>query len=251
MTFDSWEQVPDGKMPASELSLHDHIDFKSSGDLDPSPPYEEALRSTDTDEGPSILRIIGATWGGVNITAEIQGLVTIDPSGKFETVNLNMHTIHTSLLPDPAVGVIKTLSILYEYSGGNCGMRLLNATQFAPQITIQITPTAHLEENKSVPDFFIDLKDAAWRNEGQIEIIALLYGTSRIETPSVLEEFARFFEGRRGQIRTTSSFFRRDPWFGVRKSWTVYFRLLSSRNPRVRCVTGMEDGALEVPWTRD
>ncbi|KAL2134819.1 hypothetical protein VTI74DRAFT_10715 [Chaetomium olivicolor] len=255
MTIGDWEQVPDGKMPTSELTFNDPNDFKDPNDLlGPSPPYEEAIRSTRRPDGPSRLRIFGATWGGIDVTAEIQGMVTLDRSDKFETVTLNMHTIHTALLPDPAVNVIKTLTVLYQYDDDqDPEMRLLNATQFAPQINVCITPTAHLEKAECFPSFFTSLNGATWRDaDGQVEIIAVLYGTERIQTPSVLDELAQFFKGRRGQIRTTSSFFRTDPWLGVSKSWTVYFRLLNSATPtRVRCVTGMQDGALEVPWTRD
>ena len=250
MTTDGWEQVSNGKMPISEQPLNDGENSKGSDDLGPSPPYEETVQSARRHDGPSRLHVLGATWGGVDVTAEIQGIVTLDTAGKFETMTLNMHTMHTTLLPDPAIGVIKTLTVLYQYDGDDSEMQLLNATQFAPQIKIQITPTAHLEEVKYLPKFFIRLNEA-WMNYGQTEIIAVLYGTGRIQTPSVLDELAQFFEGRRGQIRTTSNFFRTDPWVGMPKSWTVYFRVLNSATPRVRCVTGMQNGALEVPWTRD
>ncbi|KAJ4288825.1 hypothetical protein N0V88_007152 [Collariella sp. IMI 366227] len=142
-------------------------------------PYEEAVKSTQDpkSDSPSRLLILGATWGGVNVTAELQGA----PFRPFESITLNMHTIHTNLLPDPSIGTIKTLT-----------------------------------------------------------------------TPSVLGELAQFFRRERGQIRTTSEFFKTDPWVGHKKSWTVYFRLgglgEAVDEERVRCVTGMEAGALEVPW---
>ncbi|KAK0641393.1 hypothetical protein B0T16DRAFT_300684, partial [Cercophora newfieldiana] len=201
--------------------------------------------------GPPRLHVLGATWGGINVTSDIQGLVEIDPFTKnFERLKFNMHTIHTQLLPDPAISVIKTLTVLYRYD--NEELRIMNATQFAPQINVRVTPTAHLDQEEGLaktlyPKFFSTLSNAPWRSpSGRVEIIAALYGTGRIQTPSVLEELGEFFEGRRGQIRTTTGFFRTDPWPGMRKSWTVYFRFAGSG--LVQCVTGMEDGALEVPW---
>ncbi|KAK0627382.1 hypothetical protein B0T14DRAFT_403755, partial [Immersiella caudata] len=205
--------------------------------------------------GPSRLHILGATWGGVNVTSDIQGLIEVDKSSQFERLKLNMHTIHTNLLPDPEITVIKTLTILYHYDSGD--LQILNASQFAPQIHIKITPAAHIDQGKGIaralfPKFITTLSGSPWRSaseNGRVEILAVLYGTGRIQTPAVLEDLASFFEGRRGQIRTTTAFFRTDPWPGVRKSWTVYFRFVGSGV--VQCVTGMEDRALEVPWRRD
>ncbi|KAK0610379.1 hypothetical protein B0T17DRAFT_466405, partial [Bombardia bombarda] len=204
--------------------------------------------------GPARLRILGATWGGIIVTAELQGMITVET---FEALTLNMHTIHTKLLPDPAIGTIKTLVVLYQYDDGDGEMRLLNATQFAPHITVKITPTAHLDEEAKV--LFDPVGgDGVEGGQGgggqqQVEIVAVLYGTGRIQTPSVLEELIGYFEGRRGQIRLTDGFFRTNTWVGVKKSWTVFFRLrgVAGVSDKVRCVTGVENGALEVPWWRD
>lgn len=82
-----------------------------------------------------------------------------------------------------------------------------------------------------------------------VEILAVLYGPREIEALGVLETLCNFFEGERGQIRMTNSFFKADTWPDHHKSWTVYFRFEGSG--RVQVVTGMENGALEVPWSRD
>ncbi|KAK4449783.1 hypothetical protein QBC34DRAFT_83284 [Podospora aff. communis PSN243] len=250
MTAHDLDHVADGKMPLSEASLH----IPDPKDLDPSPPYTESAvpPQSSAPTGPSRLHILGATWGGINVTSDIQGLIEVDKSSQFQRLKLNMHIIHTQLLPDPEITIIKTLTILYQYDGGD--LHVLNASQFAPQINVKITPTAHLDQSTGIrqalfPKFITTLSGNPWRSasgNGRVEILAVLYGTGRIQTPDVLEDLASFFEGRRGQIRTTTEFFRTDPWPGHRKSWTVYFRFVGSG--LVQCVSGMENRALELPW---
>ena len=256
-TGDDLSQISNRKM-----SLSDHLphDTKSSqkDDSNPSPPpyTESAIHSNPPPPGPSRLHILGATWGGITITASIRAFITLDKTSQFERLKLNMHTLHTLLLPDPAIGTIKTLTILYHYDTNPTSLHLLNATQFAPQIHVKITPTAHLDQNKGIlcgafPKFITTLgPGTGWGNfasGGRTEIIAVVYGTARITAGAVMEELGEFFEGRRGQIRTTTGFFGGDTWPGVRKSWTVFFRFGGGEG-EVQCVTGMEDGALEVPW---
>ncbi|KAK4168396.1 hypothetical protein QBC43DRAFT_202044 [Cladorrhinum sp. PSN259] len=247
-------------MPTSERALADD----KLPDVNP-PAYEDVVnpRNQIITPGPPKLQILAATWGGVVVTAEIQLMVTPDRSGKFDTLSLKMHTIHTKLVPDPNIGVVKSLSVLYKYSDSN-EVRLLNVPQFAPQIAFTITPTDHAKPQinlcgqAGIPHhIFRDLDNDSWRDaHGKVEILAAMYGLQRVQTPSVLEELARFFRGKRGQIRTTSEFFRASStqaFVGPKKSWTVYFRLLSEEGGetarKIRCVTGWEDGALEVPWT--
>ncbi|KAK4463514.1 hypothetical protein QBC42DRAFT_148567, partial [Cladorrhinum samala] len=220
---------------------------------------------------PPRLQILAATWGGVIVTPEIQNLVKLSSSSKggFETLSLNMHTIHTLLVPDPALALVKSLCILYRYhpngpAAADSGIHLLNAPQFAPQISIEITPDSHVAETSSSSSkwyhcvqrptcFSPNVGAAPWRDSrGKVEILAAVYGMERVEAPSALEELARLFRGERGQIRTTAKFFKADavqPWAAVRKTWTVFFRLLERGDGKaVRCVTGWEDGALEVSW---
>ena len=93
--------ISNGKMPLSEAPLHN-----DSKDLttDPSPPYTESAIPSASYKAPSPLRlhILAATWGGINVTSDIQGLIEVDPkTSDFERLKLNMDTIHTQLLPDP------------------------------------------------------------------------------------------------------------------------------------------------------
>lgn len=245
-------------MPLSAHLPHDTKDSKDSNDdTNPSPPPYSESANPPPPPGPSRLHILGATWGGITVTPEVRAMITLDKTSPFERLKLNMHTLHTLLLPDPAPATIKTLVILYHYDTNNTTVHLLNATQFAPQINVTITPTAHLDQNKGIlcaafPKFITTLGGpgtTGWDNlgsgGGQARIVAVVYGTGRITATAVMEELAGVFEGRRGQVRTTTGFFGGDTWPGVRKSWTVFFRLGEGE---VQCVTGMEDGALEVPW---
>ncbi|KAK1755473.1 hypothetical protein QBC47DRAFT_300683 [Echria macrotheca] len=267
--------VANGKTPLSELIPPDTSSPSShplsEHPLSP-PPYTESATSTtypisDTFPNPVLvpstprLQILAATWGGVNVTPEIRGMIRPDKFGSYEKIKLNMHTLHTSLLPDPAAGVIKTLTVLYKYDTDN-EIRMLNVPQFAPQIWVRITPFSHLsvEEQEDAgggktAECFGVVSGTEWRDEDGdgVEILAVLFGQGRITTPSVLEELGRLFAGKRGQIRTTAAFFRADTWVGMHKSWTVFFRFCGrdGRKGRVQCVTGMEGGALEPAWGRD
>lgn len=249
------------KLPLSAHPPHDTKDSKDSNDdANPSPPPYSESANPPPPPGPSRLHILGATWGGITVTPEIRAMITLDKTSHFERLKLNMHTLHTLLLPDPAPATIKALVILYRYdsnSNNDTTLHLLNATQFAPQIHVTITPTAHLDQNKGIlcaafPKFITTLggPGTGWDNlasGGRTQIVAVVYGTGRITATAVMEELAGVFEGRRGQVRTTTGFFGGDTWPGVRKSWTVFFRLGGGEG-EVQCVTGMEDGALEVPW---
>lgn len=260
-TGDDSSQIFNGKMPLSAHLPHDTKDSKdSNSDTNPSPPPYSESATPSRPPGPTRLHILGATWGGITVTPEIRAIITLDKTSHYERLKLNMHTLHTLLLPDPAPATIKALVILYHYddnnNNNNTTLHLLNATQFAPQIHVKITPTAHLDQNKGIlcaafPKFITTLgPGTGWDNlasGGQTQIVAVVYGTGRITATAVMEELGGFFEGRRGQVRTTTGFFGGDTWPGVRKSWTVFFRLGGGEG-EVQCITGMEDGALEVPW---
>ena len=91
MTFDDWEQVPDGKTPTSELAYQNTND-DSKDPTDPSPPYEETIAQPQPT-GPARLKILGATWGGIIVTSELQNMIkppppTASPTESFETLKL-------------------------------------------------------------------------------------------------------------------------------------------------------------------
>lgn len=230
MKFEDWETISDNK---SEKSAYHSID-------EPTPAYEkmEVIVPRRPNQ-PARLKIAGATWGGVNVTEDVRSMITAS-----ETLVLDMHTVHRVLVPDPLYGNIKTLTVLYQYEDQE-SVHLLNTTEHVSPIVI--FPSAH---EHGAPQC-LKTVDRPWRANpySPVEIIAVLYGPRRIETPSVLEELSKFFEGRRGQIRMTNSFFKADTWPNHKKSWTVYFRFTQSK--RIQCVTGLEDGALELPWSRD
>ncbi|KAK0625528.1 hypothetical protein B0T17DRAFT_492307 [Bombardia bombarda] len=216
-------------------------DDDDNGVAEPTPSYEDAIATAKPrrPDQPPRLALFGATWGGVNVTDDIRAMVSAN-----ETVKLDFRNLHHVLQPDPARGLLKTLSVLYQYEDQD-GLHLLNATEH--ESPILVAHTTH--ESPATPKCLHTL-DRPWRANpyGAVEILAVLYGPQRIETPSVLQELANFFDGRRGQIRMTNAFFKADPWPNHKKSWAVYFRFIDSK--RIQCVTGMEDGALEVPWSR-
>ncbi|KAK3949607.1 hypothetical protein QBC32DRAFT_348671 [Pseudoneurospora amorphoporcata] len=249
-----WENISsDGKDQGSEYPKTDI--YMGSSDADPSPAYQEAGHHDNMfphhpKQSPRLM-IIGATWGGVSVTDDIRAMVASDDSITFDMCN-----IWKVLTPDPAYGATKTLTVLYQFEGlnNNAGVHLLNIPEHTVVLSIRADKDADAREQKPAEEMsqFAQTINRPWRTglpyNGSVEILAALYGPERIETPSVLQELAKFFEGRRGQIRMTNAFWKKDTWPGVRKSWTVYFRFADSK--RIQVVTGMEDGALEVPWGR-
>jgi hypothetical protein len=214
-------------------------------------------QTSPEDAGPPRLTIIGATWGGVNVTADVQGMVSTE-----QTVDFDMRTVHQILQPDPVPQIVKVLTVLYQYEGEG-SVYLLNAQENVNFLglmgngdLIQIRPNANTNlvtrsmfTMPSTSATVLQKLEKPWCAEnGGVEILAVTYGPQQIETPSVLEELGKFFEGRRGQIRMTSAFFKGDTWPSNKKSWSVFFRFVGSQ--KVQCVTGLQDGALEVPWGR-
>jgi hypothetical protein len=213
--------------------------------LDPIPSYEESIAAPR----PNALQILGATFGGVTVTPDIQKLV-----GDSDRLTLDLRALHVTLRPDPAPGKVKVLTILYRFDDDpDLDVRLLTVTEDAnpAQVTISRHATAQqLAAQRGSDKFFHGVLERPWRAgaSGQVDILAVIFGPKRVEAPAVLSVLANHFEGRWGQVRMTNAFFGRDPWPYKRKSWTVYFRFVGSQ--RVQVVTGWEDGALEVPWSR-
>ncbi|KAJ7762278.1 hypothetical protein B0H14DRAFT_3510848 [Mycena olivaceomarginata] len=198
--------------------------------------------------------ILGVTWGGIIVTPDIQSLVSAT-----QTLTLDMRSLVHVLSPDPLPNWHKTLSVLYQCADAPEGMCLLSTSELSTSVSVWpgvhqlYTPPRPAEwQSQSVSSVSALGPGAARRGEGDtgVEILAVLWGGHRIETPSVLAELARLFNGERGQIRMTNNFFKCDPWYNTKKTWVVYFRFAGHDSERVQVVTGVEDGALEVPWSR-
>ncbi|KAK3321981.1 hypothetical protein B0H66DRAFT_553047 [Apodospora peruviana] len=236
MELEDWEDFVDAKSEQSAVRP------SSQPVGEPCPAYEKMeITVPRRPNQPARLKIAGATWGGVNVTEDLGSMISAA-----ETLTLDMHLIHRVLLPDPLWETVKTLTVLYQYEDQD-SVQLLNTPEHVDPIIL--FPEA--DKNFQAPAASLKTLDRPWKasSSSPVEIIAVLYGPQRIETPSVLQELAKFFEGRRGQIRMTTGFFKVDTWPGKRKSWTVYFRFVHSK--KIQCVTGMENGALELPWDRN
>ncbi|KAK4124330.1 hypothetical protein N657DRAFT_644554 [Parathielavia appendiculata] len=250
------------KVTLQDPTPHSTPDGTDLTHLDPIPSYEGSVSAPR----PNALQILGATWGGVTVTPDIQKLV-----GTSDKLTLDMRTLHRHLHPDPAPGKTKVLTILYRFQDDDSDsdldnqFRLFSAAETAQPPKLTIARHAHASiQNSSTHSggenghggrnrfFYHETLPRPWRAgpQGQVDILAVMYGPARIETPSVLSVLSNYFEGRWGQVRMNNAFFGTDPWPYERKTWAVYFRFVNGSR-RVQVVTGWEDGALEVPWTRD
>ncbi|KAH6847102.1 hypothetical protein B0I37DRAFT_374298 [Chaetomium sp. MPI-CAGE-AT-0009] len=221
--------------------------------LDPIPSYEESIAAPR----PNALQILGATFGGVVVTPEIQKLV-----GDTDRLALDLRTLHVTCRPDPAPGKVKVLTILYRFDDDipTTEVRLLLVAEDAGPASRIVRIDRHMTGQQQLQEraglraggerYFHGVLERPWRAgaSGEVDILAVVFGPKRVEDPAVLSVLANHFEGRWGQVRMTNAFFGKDPWPYKRKSWTVYFRFVGSQ--RVQVVTGWEDGALEVPWSR-
>jgi hypothetical protein len=215
--------------------------------IEPIPTYEETMRLPR----PNALQILGATFGGIVVTPAIQALII----GDSDSLTLDLRTLWRSLEPDPAPGKTKLLTVLYRFDDdAELDTRLLSVPEDAQPSKVTISRHAFVgqqaQQQRRDPRMLHEKLERAWRAgpKGEVDILAVVYGPKRVEAPATLSVLANYFEGRWGQVRMTNKFFGGDTWPYQRKSWTVYFRFVGS--PRVQVVTGWEDGALEVPWTR-
>lgn len=212
------------------------------GDAGPAPPaYASPPEPVPVVQRP-LLEVIGATFGGITVVEKIRELC--QPDG---TMRLDMSQMVHYLAPDPLPKSNKSFTMLYRFRDDDT-LFLVHATEKHAPIHIS------RDVNPATSRGVIEPLEATFKTNqyNDVEIVAVLYGRKRIQTPSVLTELARFFSAtgfeHQSQIRAVNSFFREDTWPRTKKSWTVYFRFAGSE--RIHCVTGLENGALEVPWGR-
>jgi hypothetical protein len=126
------------------------------------------------------LQVIAATFGGVVVTEKIRELIQDDDSMIFK-MNQMVHY----LAPDPLPNWVKTLTMLYRFDDGP--LCLFNATEQhsgSVQISRATAPTMVIQQLEA------GLKQGP---HADVDILAVVYGKKRIQTPSVLADLARFF----------------------------------------------------------
>ncbi|KAF7354183.1 hypothetical protein MVEN_01106000 [Mycena venus] len=77
----------------------------------PPPPIPGNKPTRSAPTGPPRLHILGATWGGIFATPDIQSLVSA-----MQTLTLDMRSLVHVRSPDPLPNTVKTLSVLYQYA---------------------------------------------------------------------------------------------------------------------------------------
>lgn len=208
------------------------------------------------------LHILAATWGGITITPLLASMISSQ-----QELPIDLSTLGDVIRPDPAFGKVKTLAVVYQFDGQEGPALVLVNEEYPVVRKFAISKDtlegslAQAQRNGTVPPavtflpvpFSVPPPTTSTTPYGgnapqPVQILAATYGPKLIDTPAVLRDLADFFDGRNvHQIRMGNGFFREDPLRGQRKEWSVFFRF--GNEGRVQCVTGWEDGALEVPWS--
>jgi hypothetical protein len=245
------------------------------------PPYHDPrdglypLREKHQEPSPTLppnhtrrLHILAATWGGITITPLLASMISSQ-----QELPIDLATLGDVIRPDPAFGKTKTLAVVYQLDGQEGPALVLVNEQYPvarkfvvskdtlegrlaqahrngtvpPAVTFLPVPFSVPPTSTTAAPYGVNAGAAA-PLPPPVQILAATYGPKHIDTPAVLRELADFFDGRNvHQIRMGNGFFREDPLRGQRKEWSVFFRF--GYEGRVQCVTGWEDGALEVPWS--
>ncbi|KAK3291905.1 uncharacterized protein B0H64DRAFT_426916 [Chaetomium fimeti] len=150
--------------------------------LEPIPSYEESIAAPR----PNAIQILGATFGGVVVTPEIQKLV-----GDTDRLALDLRTLNATLGPDPAPGKVKVLTILYRFDDDlpQTDARLLLVSEDAGPASRIIRIDRHMTGQQQQQEraglraggqrYFHGVLERPWRAgaSGQVDILAVVYPT--------------------------------------------------------------------------
>jgi hypothetical protein len=175
---------------------------------------------------PPYLNIVGANWGGLDITAMLQ-----TRTSREQTLDIDTDKVFKIASPDPWPNCPKTISLLYQYD--HSSLELLVIGEGTGPVTVRPYETTHRSSR-----WALDLTLGE-----DTKILAIIWGLQPIQKTPVLQ---RALQERK--IPCTNTFFGGDGWGGVHKTCQVFLRHI--RTNEVACLVGREDSILEleVPW---
>ncbi|KAI9815929.1 MAG: hypothetical protein M1827_001921 [Pycnora praestabilis] len=165
---------------------------------------------------PPLLIIQAANWGGVDITDTLRAQITPD-----QTLQLDTKLVQ---LPDPWYGVLKTLSIMYQYGDG----RLQLLVSHDGSGIVSIDPEGPMRTQYFNP--------AGPRHEG-MDVLAVIWGVM-YEHPKPVSASQFDAIATKGEISCTNEWFGFDGLPNWQKTCQVFFQHGSSG--KIYCSAGRE-----------
>ncbi|KEF58340.1 uncharacterized protein A1O9_06266 [Exophiala aquamarina CBS 119918] len=156
------------------------------------------------------LKIIGATYGGRQVTADVRRHVKDD-----QTVLLDSTRFTTDLIPDPIPGQPKVFTLFYEYEGQD--KALLKMKDSSGSITL--TSDSQFTDLVRITT----IKEGKTRLGGETIIYAVIYGDEIFTSTDVYNKIWDMDQGRKWKIDNES--FGKDPWPRVVKTGTLYYSM--------------------------
>ena len=182
--------------------------------------HTKTAREGDMIMIPPLLKVHCATWAGTDITDILRGRVTCD-----QTLPLYTKLISS---PDPWYGVLKTISVLYQY--GNAPMQLYITTDGKGTPLITSTQPSHTNG-------MFTSHNQPWED---FRIAAVVWGERPVDENAFLQAAAET-----GHISCTNEFFRRDGLPNWPKTCQVFFE--SKSTGEIRCRAAREGEMLKIP----
>ncbi|QKX61261.1 uncharacterized protein TRUGW13939_08409 [Talaromyces rugulosus] len=175
---------------------------------------------------PPYLNIVGANWGGLDITATLQ-----TRTSREQTLDIDTEKVYKIASPDPWPNYPKTISLLYQYD--HSSLELLVVGEAAGIVTVRPYAATHRSSR-----WTLDLTLGE-----NTKILAIIWGLQPIQQTPGLQ---RALQERK--IPCNNAFFGGDGWGGVNKTCQVFLRHI--RTNEVACLVGREGSILDlkVPW---
>ncbi|KIK60333.1 hypothetical protein GYMLUDRAFT_73802 [Collybiopsis luxurians FD-317 M1] len=179
------------------------------------PDVSRAYGHVDVTATPH-LKVHAAFWSTLDLTESVRGLI------RNQTLNLNYNDWQSYGWPDPAVGINKTLSILYQYGDFPLQISVTNANTGAFSIRPDDPPR---------DQYILNYR------HGHRNIISVIWGT--MAGGKTLPESVTKFIAENGSFPATNTFFTFDGEPNVVKTAQVFYQ--HKDDGPIKCTVGWEN----------
>jgi hypothetical protein len=172
---------------------------------------------------PVTLKILAMNFGGMDVTAKAQALVTARETWEILSDNSD------ALFGDPWYGVRKSICILYQY--GNRPLELLVADQY--EGILSLDPYARVDPSR----YKFLIKD-------EPRVLAVIWGVMHNQAGPLPENEIQYFNST-GTIPCSNDWFGFDGWYAVPKTCVAF---LNSSDGKIYDISAREGQNITL-WT--